>query len=43
MPKLTMEQYGKVAAEVLGLPRMNRDMLERALVAKREAEDADSE
>jgi len=41
MAKVTTEEYGKVAAMVLSLPRKNRDMLERALVAKREKEDAD--
>lgn len=40
MAKLTMEQYGRVAASVLALPRRCRDMLERSLAAKRAEEDA---
>jgi len=39
MAKLTMEEYGNVAAMVLSLPRKNRDMLERVLAAKRQKED----
>lgn len=40
MAKMTTEQYGRIAADVLSLPPKNRAMLERALVAKREQEDA---
>ena len=39
MSKLTMEEYGKVAASVLSLPRKNRDMLVRALAEKADRED----
>ena len=38
--KLTMEQYAQIAAEVLALPRRNRDMLQRALEQKAAKEDA---
>jgi len=37
--KLTMEEYGKIAASVLSLPRKNRDMLMRALIEKAGRED----
>ena len=40
MAKMTTEQYGRIAADVLSLPAKNRAMLERALTAKREQEDA---
>lgn len=40
MAKMTTEQYGRIAADVLSLPPKNRAMLERALTAKREQEDA---
>ena len=39
MSKLTMEEYGKVAAMVLSLPRKNRDMLSRAIDEKADKED----
>jgi hypothetical protein len=38
--KMTMEQYGKLAAGILNIPRKQRDMLARALEDKRREEDA---
>jgi hypothetical protein len=40
MSKMSMEVYSMIVAQALGIPRRQREMLERALVAKREAEDA---
>jgi len=40
MPKITMAEYGTLAASVLNLPRKTRDILEGALAKKRAAEDA---
>ncbi|MEN6607167.1 MAG: hypothetical protein ABFD60_07975 [Bryobacteraceae bacterium] len=37
--RISMAEYGKLAAQVLNLPRKTRNMLETALFEKRSAED----
>lgn len=39
MSKMSMEEYGKLLAGILSVPRRQRDMIEKALAGKREAED----